>query len=725
MKKLIIFLCLVITYNLGVTQITPKFSCSVATATTDFLTNIPQGSVVINTADNKTYLCITAATTSDDLTSATAKFKEIPLGAQDSTKNPWKYLGGNTIQRGTGNVGIGTTSPTYLFHVKESNSATPLAIFTNNKGTGFDSTVVINTKGYIGIGLTNPAQILDMHGKLAIDGETMLFAPINTSGTSICVGKSAGLRINHASGLDSYGNSIIGANAASWLTTGQDNTAIGEGALFNVATGSSNVAIGSYSLYTIAGSSSNNVAIGVAAGYYETGSNKLYINNMDRSNLANDRSQSLIYGSFDATPANQILCLGGGGKVGIGITNPTKTLDIVGTLQTTGKTTLGDTSTIANEFIPTGGKTFVGIASNPLKVKQYSYDPLLSFVRYNGTYALPTKVLANNVLMNCEVKGYNEIAETSVRGSLKFLAATDWSAVTSGTYFQISTTASETSTVRMTIGSTGNVGIGVTNPTFLLDVNGTSKLTGAVTLVDKTSSTSDSLLVRDGNLVKYKKITIPTTSPSVVDSIFRTAASGAYASTSTFTFTGTAKVALMIQRSIFRCVNSAVSVLRAGYIKSATESGGTITCTVVSTSDLAAGDKNFGIAFNRKVDDYLHQISIPGECIADASYSQGTWLLDLADTCYILPINVAVRTAAAGSGAALTWNVYSNTTNLFSSAPDIGTNTVLREQRLTTFKVDPAVNVSFRILTSAGVTNKASDLQAKLYIVPTRMFYAY
>ena len=53
------------------------------------------------------------------------------------------------------------------------------------------------------------------------------------------------------------------------------------------------------------------------------------------------------------------------------------------------------------------------------------------------------------------------------------------------------------------------------------------------------------------------------------------------------------------------------------------------------------------------------------------------------------------------------------------------TNTVLREQRPSTFKLNPAVNVTLRILTSAGATNKASDFQAKLFIIPSRLFYAY
>ena len=68
---------------------------------------------------------------------------------------------------------------------------------------------------------------------------------------------------------------------------------------------------------------------------------------------------------------------------------------------------------------------------------------------------------------------------------------------------------------KMRLNSTG-LGIGTTNPSYKLDVTGTTRLagtaliTGAVTLVDKTAGTSDSILIREGNVIRYKKVTIPT-----------------------------------------------------------------------------------------------------------------------------------------------------------------------------------------------------------------------
>lgn len=200
---------------------------------------------------------------------------------------------------------------------------------------------------------------------------------------------------------------------------------------------------------------------------------------------------------------------------------------------------------------------------------------------------------------------------------------------------------------------------------------------------------------------------------------------GSYASATTFTFTGTNKDVNLIQLSLLTCTDSAGTTRRIGYVKSAVNSSGTITATVVTDTDLASGDKDFKVAYNRKVNDYLHLVSIPGEVIADASYSQGLWHQDLPVNSYLLPVDVSVLTAAAGAGAACVFQVYKNTTTLFSSAPDMTTNAVLRSQRPTTNTLSAAETISLRITSSAGATNKASDFQAKLYIVPTLIYTAF
>lgn len=200
---------------------------------------------------------------------------------------------------------------------------------------------------------------------------------------------------------------------------------------------------------------------------------------------------------------------------------------------------------------------------------------------------------------------------------------------------------------------------------------------------------------------------------------------GSYASTATFTFTGTAKDVSLIQFSLFTCTSSDGNTRRIGYIKSSVNNAGTITATVVSDSDLASGDINFKVAYNRKVQDYQHIVSIPGEQIADISYSQGLWKQNLKADCYLLPVDASVLTAAAGAGAALTYNVYKDSTALFNTAPDLTTNTSIIEQRPTTNTLSAGEDISLRIMSSAGATNKASDFQAVLFIVPQLIYTAF
>lgn len=211
----------------------------------------------------------------------------------------------------------------------------------------------------------------------------------------------------------------------------------------------------------------------------------------------------------------------------------------------------------------------------------------------------------------------------------------------------------------------------------------------------------------------------------VIESGIWSSLTAAYASTVTFTMSGTNKDVGLMELSLFTCTDSIGTTRRIGYIKSATNSSGTITVTVVTSSDLASGDKNFKVAYNRKIKDYQCDVKIPGQCTADTSYSQGWWHQDIEVDSYLLPVDTSVLTAAAGTGAALTYNVYKNTTALFSAAPDMGTNTVLRAQRPTTNTITAGENVSLRIMSAGGATNYAADFQAKLFIVPQSIFTAF
>jgi len=74
-------------------------------------------------------------------------------------------------------------------------------------------------------------------------------------------------------------NAAFGYNSGRAMSTGTDNTLHGAYAGRAISTGIGNTVIGSYAGYSLGAGSDYNVLIGFNAGYNETGSNKLYIDN--------------------------------------------------------------------------------------------------------------------------------------------------------------------------------------------------------------------------------------------------------------------------------------------------------------------------------------------------------------------------------------------------------------------------------------------------------------
>ena len=222
-------------------------------------------------------------------------------------------------------VGIGTTTPGQTLSVVGTFSVTNVS---GTQGLYQDS------NARVGIGTTTPTQTLDVNGSISIPttnlttgvgiiyqngnrllhtyGSGNLFIGTN-SGSSLAngTGGNAGIGTNTLAVLTSgINNFAVGTNTLIALTTGGANTAIGAYSLTGLTTGSNNVGIGNAALLTIttggtntavgeeagritATDSTGNVFIGYKAGYYETGSNKLYISN-------SNTMSPLILGDFNA-----------------------------------------------------------------------------------------------------------------------------------------------------------------------------------------------------------------------------------------------------------------------------------------------------------------------------------------------------------------------------------------------------------------------------------------
>ena len=140
-------------------------------------------------------------------------------------------------------------------------------------------------------------------------------------GSESLIANTTGLN-NTALGLNSLhdnltgqANTAIGVSALHGNISGNGNTAVGLDSLYSNPTGTNQVAVGVKALFFNTGY--GNVALGFQAGYYETGSNKLFIDNQPRANEVDARAKALIHGTFATDPPNQILRFNA--HVGIGV----------------------------------------------------------------------------------------------------------------------------------------------------------------------------------------------------------------------------------------------------------------------------------------------------------------------------------------------------------------------------------------------------------------------
>jgi len=203
--------------------------------------------------------------------------------------------------------------------------------------------------------------------------------------------------------------------------------------------------------------------------------------------------------------------------------------------------------------------------------------------------------------------------------------------------------------------------------------------------------------------------------------------SGTYSTISTFTFTGTAANAKQVEGSLFTCTDSAGTTRRIGYVKSASESGGTVTTTVVTNSNLASGDKDFKVTLDIKKEKYKWEWQTGlVEVVEDATNPQGAYFY-AKSAVYLLPEDSVLAVAAAGNApnGDVSWNTYDDGTALYSAAASMAENQTLVEQRPTTIAIAAGSFVTHRVTNVDGNTQMPKHLKIISYIVPQTIFTAF
>jgi hypothetical protein len=272
----------------------------------------------------------------------------------------------------TGDVGIGTSSPSTRFEIRRSDGNPLFAKFSNGATTGDRSALIsmqngdgkswrfgvsglgngagvstdkfyieryghgvfmtITTDGNVGIGTTAPGYLLDVAGRMNLSnslylkgnltmhapGNDNFFAGPNAGNTALTGNENTATGSNalHSLTFGVY-NTANGSHALYLNTHGHANTAIGDNALYNNITGNSNTAIGDGALYKNTTASSN-TAIGESALFTNTTGNDNtalgYQADVTTSNLTN----ATVIGSYATVSASNTVRVGNSDVTSIG-----------------------------------------------------------------------------------------------------------------------------------------------------------------------------------------------------------------------------------------------------------------------------------------------------------------------------------------------------------------------------------------------------------------------
>ncbi len=353
----------------------------------------------------------------NSLSNSTTTFASIAIGEDAlsvSTDKSGLAIGYEALK----NNGTGATLPQH--------SSTNIAI-------GFQS-LKANTIGYSNITLGSQSLISNTTGyqNTAI-GASSLYSNItgyqntaigyrtlksNTESNNIAIGSQ-----NMENNTTGYSNVSIGVLSLYKSQSGHYNIAMGYSALYNNLTGSGNISIGSYSDFynqngdnnTIIGqeagkgisahTKSGNIFLGYKAGFNETGSDKLYIEN-------SDSPTPLIGGDFSSDEVYL------NGKVGIGTSTPYTQLDV------TFSSPINNTNPIA--IFQTSG---AGISAAPIRLqnssgKKFNFgitsDPDNSFaIAYSNNISTGSDLFRLSSTGNLAIGSHTAQAKLDIDGQIK------------------------------------------------------------------------------------------------------------------------------------------------------------------------------------------------------------------------------------------------------------------------------------------------------------------
>ncbi len=246
------------------------------------------------------------------------------------------------------NTAVGSLALTNNTTGFENTAIGELALTTNTSGkenTAIGQRALTwNTTGFHNVGVGNGASAFTTTGS---NNTTVGFgagAHVLSGANNVAVG--LGALVFDTSGARNVAIGVFALGHNNYISSSSDNTATGYEALFNATIGERNIAAGSLALFNNT-SGAQNVAMGYNAGVSNTTENANTFLGY-AANGANGITNATAIGANASVTASNSIVLGNGVNVGIGITAPTKTLDVNGTFRATGAATFGNALNISS-----------------------------------------------------------------------------------------------------------------------------------------------------------------------------------------------------------------------------------------------------------------------------------------------------------------------------------------------------------------------------------------
>jgi hypothetical protein len=394
--------------------------------------------------------------------------------------------------------------------------------------TSSTTRMTIDSSGKVGIGTTSPSQKLDVSGSIALNGTKLMTLPNQTTLSGSIIYGTGGNNLVNTSESDGRYNTLIGIGAGNSLTTGQKNTANGFQAGYSNTTGSSWTANGMYAgssnttgnswtangMYAGRNNTTGNywTANGYEAGFYNTTGNYWTANGAyaGRSNTTGSSwTANGMWAGYSNTTGNNWTANGyfagyfnttgnnwtaNGSQAGRYLADGSTGAEVFNNSTYIGANTKVSAEGVSNENVfgynATGAgsnsvvlgddnitktllKGNVGIATTTPQSKLHVIGGV-KMSNLDGSYRVP---VGDTELVPLKYVNENFAPITEGSGSVFLQGGNSFGSIaTLGTKDAYNLDFITSSTTRMTIDSSGNVGIGTVSPLYPLDVRSTNAL---------------------------------------------------------------------------------------------------------------------------------------------------------------------------------------------------------------------------------------------------------